>query len=168
MTCDEEGIVRYEQLMGIQPKADDTLEDRIFRCITKWNVCLPYNYAFLDQKLRELCGAEYTLDLDIAGQTVTVKVGLAQKNQYDVVAEMLEEIVPCNLQLNLSLLYNQYQALKPYPHIILAQFTHWELRNLSIPRNLSAAVENIAAYTVDDLARFTVEEVADIGIRKKV
>lgn len=89
VTCDEEGIVRYEQLMGIQPKADDTLEDRIFRCITKWNVCLPYNYAFLDQKLRELCGAEYTLDLDIAGQTVTVKVGLAQKNQYDVVAEML-------------------------------------------------------------------------------
>ena len=154
--------------MGIQPKADDTLEDRIFRCITKWNVCLPYNYAFLDQKLKELCGAEYTLDLDIAGQTVTVKVGLAQKNQYDVVAEMLEEIVPCNLQLNLSLLYNQYQALKPYPHIILAQFTHWELRNLSIPRNLSAAVENIAAYAVDDLARFTVEEVADIGIRKKV
>ena len=131
VTCDEEGIVRYEQLMGIQPKADDTLEDRIFRCITKWNVCLPYN-------------------------------------QYDVVAEMLEEIVPCNLQLNLSLLYNQYQALKPYPHIILAQFTHWELRNLSIPRNLSAAVENIAAYAVDDLARFTVEEVADIGIRKKV
>jgi len=39
---------------------------------------------------------------------------------------------------------------------------------LSIPRNLSAAVENIAAYAVDDLARFTVEEVADIGIRKKV
>lgn len=168
VTCDEEGIVRYEQLMGIQPKADDTLEDRIFRCITKWNVCLPYNYAFLDQKLRELCGAEYTLDLDIAGQTVTVKVGLAQKNQYDVVAEMLEEIVPCNLQLNLSLLYNQYRTLKPYPHIILAQFTHWELRNLSITRNLSAAVENIAVYTVDDLARFTVEEVADIGIRKKV
>ena len=142
VTCDEEGIVRYEQLMGIQPKADDTLEDRIFRCITKWNVCLPYNYAFLDQKLRELCGAEYTLDLDIAGKTVTVKVGLAQKNQY--------------------------RTLKPYPHIILAQFTHWELRNLSIPRNLSAAVENIAAYTIDDLARFTVEEVADIGIRKKV
>ena len=148
VTCDEEGIVRYEKLMGIQPKADDTLKDRIFRCITKWNVCLPYNYAFLNQKLKELCGAEYTLDLDIAGQTVTVKVGLAQKNQYDVVAEMLEEIVPCNLQLNLSLLYNQYRTLKPYPHIILAQFTHWELRNLSIPRNLSAAVENIAAYTV--------------------
>ena len=154
VTCDEEGIVRYEQLMGIQPKADDTLEDRIFRCITKWNVCLPYNYAFLDQKLRELCGAEYTLDLDIAGQTVTVKVGLAQKNQYDVVAEMLEEIVPCNLQLNLSLLYNQYQALKPYPHIILAQFTHWELRNLSIPRNLSHAEDNIAAYTVESERRY--------------
>lgn len=97
VTCDEEGIVRYEKLMGIQPKADDTLEDRIFRCITKWNVCLPYNYAFLDQKLRELCGAEYTLDLDIAGQTVTVKVGLAQKNQYDVVTEMLEEVVPWQL-----------------------------------------------------------------------
>lgn len=42
----------------------------------------------------------------------------------------------------------------------IAEFEH--------PRNLSAAVENIAAYTVDDLSRFTMEEVADIGIRKKV
>ena len=167
-TCDEEGIARYEKILGITPKSDDALEDRVFRCLTRWNVCLPYNYAFLERKLKELCGTEYALNLDIPGQTLLVKIGIAQKNQYDVVVEMLEDIVPCNLLLVTELLYNRHMDLKPYPHIILAQFTHWELRNISIPKNLSNEVENVAAYTVDDLSRFTVEQVAEIGLRKKV
>ncbi|MFQ8776833.1 MAG: hypothetical protein ACLR78_04640 [Roseburia sp.] len=94
-----------------------------------------YNYAFLNQKLKELCGAEYTLDLTLPARHVTVKVGLAQKNQYDVVAEMLEEIVPCNLQLKLYCTISTWTS-NHIQYIILAQFTHWELRNLSIPWNL--------------------------------
>lgn len=167
-TCNEDGIARYEKILGITSKSDDTLEDRIFRCLTKWNVALPYNYAFLERKLKELCGKEYSLALDFAGQTLTVKIGIAQKNQYDVVVDMLEEVVPCNLLLKTSLLYNRYMDLKPYPHIVLGQFTHWELRNISIPKNLSSSVENISGHTVEELSRFTVEQVAEIGLRKVV
>lgn len=168
ITCDEDGIGRYEQILGITPKADDTLDDRIFRCLLKWNVCLPYNYAFLVRKLKELCGTEYALAMDFPGQSLSVKIGLAQKNQYDEVVAMLREVVPCNILLDTSLLYNQYRSLKPYPHIILGQFTQWELRNISIPRNLDSAAKNIAEYTVADLARFTAEQVAAIGLRKVV
>ena len=123
ISCDEEGIARFEKILGMTPKSDDTLEDRIFRCLTKWNVCLPYNYAFLERKLKELCGTEYAIDFDIPGQTMIVKIGIAQKNQYDSVVDILDEIVPCNILLNTELLYNQYRSLKPYPHIILGQFT---------------------------------------------
>ena len=63
-TCDENGIARFEEILRITPKSDDTLEDRIFRCLTKWNVCLPYNYAFLVKKLKELCGDEYSVNLE--------------------------------------------------------------------------------------------------------
>ena len=115
-SCDEEGIARFEKILGVTPKSDDTLEDRIFRCLTKWNVCLPYNYAFLERKLKELCGTEYAIDFDIPGQTMIVKIGIAQKNQYDSVVDILDEIVPCNILLNTELLYNQYKTLKPYPH----------------------------------------------------
>ena len=167
-TCDENGIARFETILGITPKRNDTLEDRIFRCITKWNACLPYNYAFLVKKLKELCGDEYSVNLDFSGQTLTIKIGIAQKNQYDVVVDMLEEVVPCNLLLKTAQLYNRYMDLKPYPHIILAQFTYWELRNISIPKNLSPSVENIAGYTVEEVSRFTVEEVKEIGLRKVV
>lgn len=128
-TCDENGIARYEEILGITPKSDDTLEDRIFRCLTKWNVCLPYNYAFLVKKLKELCGDEYTIDLDFSGQTLTVRVGLARKNQYDVVVNMLEEIVPCQLALDISLLYNQHQTLAKFTHAQLAKYSHDQLRN---------------------------------------
>ena len=167
ISCDEEGIARFEKILGMTPKSDDTLEDRIFRCLTKWNVCLPYNYAFLERKLKELCGTEYAIDFDIPGQTMIVKIGIAQKNQYDSVVDILGEIVPCNILLNTELFYNQYKTLKPYPHIILGQFTHWELRNISIPKNLSSKVENIANYTMEELSRFTVEQVAEIGLRKR-
>ena len=100
ISCDEEGIARFEKILGMTPKSDDTLEDRIFRCLTKWNVCLPYNYAFLERKLKELCGTEYAIDFDIPGQTMIVKIGIAQKNQYDSVVDILDEIVPCNILLN--------------------------------------------------------------------
>lgn len=167
-TCNEDGIARYEKILGITPKRDDTLEDRIFRCRMKWNASLPYNYAFLERKLKELCGREYSLSLDFSRQTLTVKIGIAQKNQYDEVVRMLEEVVPCNLALNTELLYNRYMDFKLYPHIILAQFTHWELRNISIPKNVSSDVKNIAGYTVEELARFAVWQMAEIGLRKVV
>lgn len=128
-TCDENGIARYEEILGITPKSDDTLEDRIFRCLTKWNVCIPYNYAFLEKKLKELCGDEYSMHLDFSGQTLTVRVGLVRKNQYDVVSDMLEEIVPCELALDISLLYNQHLTLAKFTHAQLAKYTHTQLRN---------------------------------------
>ena len=28
-SCDEEGIARFEKILGVTPKSDDTLEDRI-------------------------------------------------------------------------------------------------------------------------------------------
>ena len=114
-----------------------------------------------------MSGTEYAIDFNIPGQTMIVKIGIAQKNQYDSVVDILDEIVPCNILLNTELLYNQYRTLKPYPHIILGQFTHWELRNISIPKNLSSKVENIAHYTMEELSRFTVEQVAEIGLRKR-
>ena len=129
ISCDEEGIARFEKILGVTPKSDDTLEDRIFRCLTKWNVCLPYNYAFLERKLKELCGTEYAIDFDIPGQTMIVKIGIAQKNQYDSVVDILEEIVPCQIVLDISLLYNQHLTLAKFTHAQLAKFTHTQLRN---------------------------------------
>lgn len=129
ISCDEEGISRFEKILSVTPKSNDTLEDRIFRCLTKWNVSLPYNYAFLERKLRELCGTEYTIDFDIPGQTMIVKIGIAQKNQYDSVVDILEEIVPCQIVLDISLLYNQHLTLAKFTHAQLAKFTHTQLRN---------------------------------------
>lgn len=129
ISCDEEGISRFEKILSVTPKSNDTLEDRIFRCLTKWNVCLPYNYAFLERKLRELCGTEYTIDFDVPGQTMIVKIGIAQKNQYDSVVDILEEIVPCQIVLDISLLYNQHLTLAKFTHAQLAKFTHTQLRN---------------------------------------
>lgn len=128
-TCNEDGIARFEKILGITLKSDDTLEDRIFRCLTKWNISLPYNYAFLEMKLKELCGDEYSIMLDFENQTLVVIVGLSRKNQYNAVADMLNEIIPCNILIKVYLMYNTYGILANHTYGKLSNYTHNQLRN---------------------------------------
>lgn len=167
VSCDEDGIARYEKLLDLRPKADDSLADRIFRCITRWNISIPYNYAMLERKLRELCGNEYSLHMDAAAQKVTIKIGIARKSQYDTALKILDEIIPYNLLLDVSILYNQHKLLAGYPYIILSQFTHWELKNMDIPGNLSSEVIHMANHKVEDVAKFTTEQITNYGLRVK-
>lgn len=128
-TCDETGIKRFESMLGITPLMNDTLDDRKFRCITVWNQKLPYNYSVLEAKLKSLCGKDgYEILSDFAAQTVLVKLALTQKNQYDTVAKLIDEILPCNLVTTIRLMYNTHEILGQYTHEQLAQYTHKQLR----------------------------------------
>lgn len=128
-SCGQRGMGRFERLLGITPLADDTLETRRFRVMSRWNNLGPYNYAFLDRQLRLLCGeGGYRASLDVAGQTLTVKVELVSKNMLESVRGLLESAVPCNIKLCIGLLYNQHGTLGKFTHRQLASYTHKQLR----------------------------------------
>ncbi|MEA4934801.1 MAG: hypothetical protein VB071_14650, partial [Lawsonibacter sp.] len=61
--------------------------------------------------------------------TLTVRVALTAKQNYDDVESMLGRIVPANLVIDLSLLYNQHQYLAGFSYGRLAAYTHDQLRN---------------------------------------
>ena len=61
--------------------------------------------------------------------TLTVRVMLKVKQNYDDVETLLNRIVPENLVLDLSLMYNQHQTLAAFTHAQLAAYTHYFLRN---------------------------------------
>lgn len=108
------GLGRWEKILGITPKGTDSLEDRRFRILARWNEELPYTIKQLRAILETLCGAgNYTAEMDGA-YTLSVKVGLAAKSSFADVQAMLERITPQNLVLALSQLYNTWNEAKRF------------------------------------------------------
>lgn len=129
-TATENGISRWESMLGIKPMASDSLEERRFRVLTRVNEQLPYTITGLKRQLETLCGiGNYEVVLNSGAYTLSVKVGLAAKKNYDDVESMVNRMVPANLIVDISLKYNQHMTLDNYTHQQLAAYTHYGLRN---------------------------------------
>jgi hypothetical protein len=61
--------------------------------------------------------------------TVKVQVALARKNMFDDVKILLQEIIPANHIVDLSLLYNQHFTVAQYKHGELSTWTHDYIRS---------------------------------------
>ena len=123
------GIQRYERILGITPKATDTLEDRRFRIKLRFNEQLPFTYRALERKMFALCGADgYELTLIPEEFKLIVRVALTRREAFNDVREMLKRIVPANMLIDLSLLYNSHDLLSAMTHDEMHAYTHEQLR----------------------------------------
>lgn len=128
-SSDITSIKRYEKMLDIQPLAGDTLADRRFKVLSKWNRIIPYTKVTLRQKLSVLCGEDgFTLEIS-PQKVITVRVLLKSKKSFYEVKEMLEEFVPCNMVIDLDLLYNQHSVLSKFTHKQLGAWNHRQIRN---------------------------------------
>jgi hypothetical protein len=107
------GVERWESILRIKSLDTDTLDDRKFRILTRLNEQLPYTYKGLENQLILLCGEkEYSFNIDYANYIVVVKVALTAKKQFYEVNNLLNRTIPCNMIINLSLLYNTWDMAK--------------------------------------------------------
>lgn len=126
----EYGVERWEKILGIIPKATEPLDARKFRILTRLNEQLPYTMRSLKQQLEALCGKDgYSIELYNDTYTIEVKVNLIAKSNFDDVDALLQRVVPANMVIDLSLLYNQHLTLGQFTHSQLGQHTHYDLRN---------------------------------------
>lgn len=130
LSADGQGIRKFETMLGVTALDDDTLENRKFRVLSRWNNAIPYTVPVLKRKLEDLCGeGGYLLEIFHAEYRVKVRVALASKKNYRITEEMLGEVIPVNMEVDLSLLYNQHKTLGKFTHRQLAAFTHRQIRN---------------------------------------
>ena len=116
-------------MLGISPFATDTLDDRKFRILSRYNEQLPYTRKSLVQQLAALCGEDgYRIQFLTKDFTVKVKVELTAKKQEATIGEMLERILPYNMAFTVELLYNQWQTVKAYTWGAFASRTWNQLR----------------------------------------
>lgn len=126
----ENGANRWESILGITPLATDTLEERRFRIINRLNAQLPYTYRMLETHLNQMCGRDgYTMSYDASTWTLTIKVALTAKKQYDEILSLVEQMIPLNIVLDYDLLYNKHEKLAAFTHSQLAAYTYGALRD---------------------------------------
>ena len=124
------GVKRLEDILRIVPRATETIEDRKFQILARWNEQLPYTDRSLRERLTTLCGPDgFTMAVDTMGYEIRVRIELVVKNQFDAVGALLEDIVPMNMIIDLDLRYNQHRTLAQFTHAELGAYTHKQLRD---------------------------------------
>lgn len=112
-TADEQGIKHFESMLGLYPEAGDSLEMRRFRVLAKWNDKVPYTFKELYNRLLSLCGGDissFDIEEHFTEYWLEVQTHLGVNGMFDEVAELLEEMLPANLELRL---HNTIEAPPP-------------------------------------------------------
>lgn len=129
-TATEFGIKCLEEMIGIMPKATETLEERRFTLATLFLEKRPTTFNFLKMQLELLCGKDgYTLFCDYENYLLVVRLALAAKSNYTAVENLITQIKPANIVLDLDLLYNRYSKYKGNTHSELSAYQHETLRS---------------------------------------
>lgn len=112
-TADENGIKRFESMMGIVADETDSLDTRRFRILTKWNDYTPYTKPVLYRRLLAICGSDDAFDIEehYTEYWLRIVTHLGIFGAYDMIAAMLDEMLPCNLVL---ILENILEALSSH------------------------------------------------------
>ena len=125
----EKGIKRYEKMFGIIPKGTDTLEDRSFRVFARYNQQVPYTRTVLENKLITLCGKNgYKIQIDYENSVLILRISLTAKAMYEEVENYIENIIPLNMIIDMSLIFNQHSTLSKFTHAQLKIYTHKQIR----------------------------------------
>lgn len=98
MHCNEDGISKFEKMLGIYPLPTDTLESRQSRVLSRWNDVVPYTLKTFISKLTALQGNN-NIQITIYNDQYKIKVvtHLERQGQQDALAYLFKTIIPCNL-----------------------------------------------------------------------
>lgn len=98
----ENGIKRWEKILGIKPSASSTLEDRRWEVLNRLNVKIPYTMTMLKNKLSSMYGDNFSLKLISDTYTLQVRIPMSELKNIESVRNMLDVLVPANLYIDLD------------------------------------------------------------------
>lgn len=127
-TMNEDMIASWEELLGITPVDNDTVEDRRFRVKSKVMERLPYSIRVIWNKLDTLCPDGYVMTLDDNLIKAHVKLSLKSKKMIEDVKVLLENTLPLNIFFDVSIIWNQYVVYESMTYDDLQKYTHTAMR----------------------------------------
>ena len=95
--CDEYGVEKYENLLGIMPASGDTLSERKERVLVHWCDFLPYTVRTLIRKLNVYCGDDFEISGSLADYELEIHTHIlsqvAEREVWKFVLQMIPENV---------------------------------------------------------------------------
>lgn len=101
-TADEQGISRFEKLLGIFPDEGTDLETRRLVVLTAWASKETYTDDWLYNKLSSLCGGEVNITPNYEEYSVDIAVECGVRGVVEILLSLLADTVPCNLVYTLE------------------------------------------------------------------
>ena len=104
-TADEYGISRFENILGIYPNANESLETRRIRVQSRWFNKLPYTIRVLAERIDKLLGG--TLDFDIYADfkeayKLNLTVYTMNDDKNSELEYMLSVMIPMNIVTDIA------------------------------------------------------------------
>lgn len=131
-TADEYGISRMEDLLGILPSKQDTLESRRSRVQSLWWNPTPYSIRAFVKKLSELCG-EGNFEVDtskLEEYLLNIVTHLNQYGQVDNLKRIVSGMVPENMRVEvMNEIVTLMCAAVVYSGTVMGQGTHQIIDN---------------------------------------
>ena len=98
-TADKESLAEMEKQFSIVAKPGETIDYRRQRLLSKYNTIVPFSIGFLQDRLNELFGGDFTMHVDSAKCTITISVTSSRYGAVDLLYDLLWDIVPAHLQI---------------------------------------------------------------------
>ena len=95
--CDEDGIERYENIMGIKSDKSESLELRRERIKSKWYQDIPYTYRYIIHKISTYCKTDID-KYDSEHYQLNISTYAEIKGMNEDIDALLENKLPLNIQ----------------------------------------------------------------------
>lgn len=143
ISADEEGISRFERLLGIRPKEKADLEDRRKEILARWNDVSVYTYKGLILRLNQLLGIG---NYEIYPRFDDYELELEYRNKTGF-ESYIREIIPANIALSTQLAIVSESKFSVASisgeHIVISQPA---LDDLIIDRPFTVRASNAGTY----------------------
>jgi hypothetical protein len=154
--CNLEGIKRYEAILKIKPSANDTLETRKFRVLSRWNDEIPYTWKTLLAKLDSICGKDnYSIILINDEYKIQLETHIGVYGGVDELNHVLTTMLPCNLIIiSHNVLYGGNET-PLYLGVTLSESIHYVLSS-DIKGEFSISSELYAALVASNSLKYEI------------
>lgn len=96
-TCDEATLQYWERILGLTIQTGDTLDYRRQRIMMRFNQVVPYTVWTLKDKLTELYGNDYTLDVNEEENWIKIFVTSDVHGAVNMLFDLIHNYVPTHL-----------------------------------------------------------------------
>ncbi|MFS1193744.1 putative phage tail protein [Enterococcus lactis] len=151
-TADSKTIALYEQMLGINPDAVDTLEMRRFRVLTRMTSQVPYTEKYLKELLSSF-GDPAELTMFYSEYRLLVEMNFEKLGQVSEIEYIFRTVVPANILVDAQ---NELKAKVPKTQLFMASgMTNTELvmitQDVAEVPSISAPIYQPFCVVISDL-----------------